>query len=257
MATQIQTVANELRRRITSGAYHPGERVTELQVAAELGVSRTPVRLAFEELAEEGLLERLPTRGFRVRSLDLQAIIDAIDVRGTLEGMAARIIAERGLSSETRAVLQQCIDDGRALVEDARRLEHPFDRARWAAMNRRFHLLIVETAGNASLTSAFHHVTRLPLADPSGLVVHGAVPQLELEFILRAQQDHEDILRALQAGEGSRVESLMREHARRSRDNKHRLFQEIAGDRPNVASGGAGRTRAVLQIVSQEPWPPS
>ena len=62
MATQINTVVNALKRRIISGTYKPGERLVELQLAEELNVSRTPIRLAFEELTKEGLLERLPTR---------------------------------------------------------------------------------------------------------------------------------------------------------------------------------------------------
>ena len=66
MATQIHTVTHELRRRLMTGAYAPGARLVELQLSAELGASRTPIRLAFEELAREGWLERLPTRGFRV-----------------------------------------------------------------------------------------------------------------------------------------------------------------------------------------------
>jgi GntR family transcriptional regulator of vanillate catabolism len=56
--------------------------------------------------------------------------------------------------------------------------------------------------------------------------LHGIAPQLEHAFIQRAQQDHEDILGAILAGEGARAESLMREHARRSRDNKRILLTE-------------------------------
>jgi GntR family transcriptional regulator of vanillate catabolism len=67
-------------------------------------------------------------------------------------------------------------------------------------------------------------VDKLPLASASALSLGGAAPALELAFLQRAQQDHEDIVDALQAHEGARAEALMREHARRSRDNKRELL---------------------------------
>ena len=96
MAAQIDKVISELRDMVLSGALQPGERVVELQFSARLGVSRTPLRIALTELEKEGLLERLPSRGFRVRAFTVDEIGDAVDVRGVLEGMAARLLAERG-----------------------------------------------------------------------------------------------------------------------------------------------------------------
>ncbi|KAG1246519.1 hypothetical protein G6F65_020641 [Rhizopus arrhizus] len=91
MAAQIDKVISELRDMVLSGALQPGERIVELQFSARLGVSRTPLRIALPELEKEGLLERLPSRGFRVRSFTVDEIGDAVDVRGVLEGMAARL----------------------------------------------------------------------------------------------------------------------------------------------------------------------
>src|SRR6476620_7975553 len=110
MARQIESVVERLRARIVSGRYEPGQRLVELSISAELGASRTPIRLAFEELEKEGLVERLPTRGFRVRAFDAAEIADAVDVRGVLEGMAARLVAERGATPHVLDVLRQCVD---------------------------------------------------------------------------------------------------------------------------------------------------
>jgi DNA-binding transcriptional MocR family regulator len=66
MASQTERVASELRRRILSGELAPGLRIRELRFAPELGVSRTPMRLALAELEREGLLERMGTRGIKV-----------------------------------------------------------------------------------------------------------------------------------------------------------------------------------------------
>lgn len=228
MATQIHTVANELRRRIATGVYAPGERLVELQVSAELGVSRTPIRLAFEELAREGLLKRLPTRGFRVNEFNADELADAIDVRGVLEGMAARLVSERRLSEADSAVMQRCVSEGQALIDAAARDGFRIDAPRWMAMNALFHATLVRAAGNSALASAIAHVVKTPLAGAATLTLHGVAPQLEYRFIQRAQQDHEDLVKALLAGEGARAEALMREHARRSRDNKRVLLTRDA-----------------------------
>lgn len=223
MVTQIHTVANELRRRIVSGVYPPGERLVELSLSAELGASRTPIRLAFEELAKEGLLERLPTRGFRVKAFSADDLADAIDVRGTLEGMAARLAAERKPSEAQINTLQECVAQGRSILADAAANDAQIDTARWIAMNASFHATLICAAHNAALASAVSHISKHPLAGAEALS-HGIAPRLEFALIQRAQQDHEDVLQSVVAGEGVRAEALMREHARRSRDNKRELL---------------------------------
>jgi GntR family transcriptional regulator of vanillate catabolism len=233
MASHIHRVVNELRRRIVAGELLPGARLVELALAAQLGVSRTPIRLAFEELEKQGLLERLSTRGFRVREFTVNDISDAIDVRGVLEGMAVRLAAERPLGAQALAELQRCIAEGRALILDAVDNQDTVDLARWIPMNARFHACLMNAAANKALASALAHIDKLPLASASALSLGGAAPALELAFLQRAQQDHEDIVDALQAHEGARAESLMREHARRSRDNKREL---LTGSRLQVVA---------------------
>ena len=87
MSSQIDRVVTELRGRILAGDIPAGHRVVELQFAETLNVSRTPLRIALGELEKEGLLERLPTRGFRVRQFTVDEIANAVDVRGVLEGI--------------------------------------------------------------------------------------------------------------------------------------------------------------------------
>ena len=219
MSSQIDYTTNELRRRILSGQAAPGERMVELELSAQLAVSRTPIRIALGELEKEGLLERLPTRGFRVRQFSVTEITNAVDVRGVLEGMAARQAAERGLTAATRAELQACIDEGRLLLEKAEAAGHVIDAARWVPMNARFHGALVEAAGNSTLVSALAHVSKTPMAGAGALSLNGSLPLLEYGYIQRAQSDHEDVLAALLAGEGARAEALMREHSRLAQTN--------------------------------------
>ncbi|MFZ4289248.1 GntR family transcriptional regulator [Variovorax sp. HJSM1_2] len=224
MASQIERVTQALRRCIFSGQLAPGERLVELQWAATLQVSRTPLRIALGELEKQGLLERLPKRGFRVRAFTMEAISDAIDVRGALEGLAAERLAEKGVAAEPLATLQACLTEGRALVEAARADGLRLDAAGWIAMNARFHACLVEAAGNQMLSDALEMVSKTPMAGAASLGLDGALPVLEFALIARAQEDHEDIVRALGRREGSRAASLMREHARRSRDNKQAIL---------------------------------
>ena len=225
MASQIDRVVTELRRRVLCGELSAGERIVELQFASDLQVSRTPLRLALGELEKEGLLERLPTRGFRVRRVTLDDIAHAIDVRGVLEGMAARALAEAGAPRATLDQLKACVDEGAALLADASPAGHLADPMRWAAINARFHQALVQGAGNPALASALAQVATTPMAAPGALGFSGMQPALELAFLQRAQFDHEDVVRAIEAREGARAEALMREHARRSRDNKRKLMQ--------------------------------
>jgi GntR family transcriptional regulator of vanillate catabolism len=225
MSPQIAFTTNELRRRILTGEFAPGERMVELELSARLAVSRTPIRIALGELEKEGLLESLPTRGFRVRLVTIDEIANAVDVRGVLEGMAAKSAAERGVDSATIAEMQACIDEGCQLLEKAQVSGYVIDAARWVPMNARFHNALVAAAGNGTLASTLAFVSKTPMAGAGALSLHGVLPLLEYRFIQRAQSDHEDVLAALKAGEGARAEALMREHAYRSRNNKRTLMQ--------------------------------
>src|ERR1700733_15252333 len=84
-----------LREMLLRGDFKPGERISELPMVARLGVSRTPIRLALDRLCHGGLLEVWPSGGFVVRAFTVADIWDAIEMRGVLEGTAARFAAER------------------------------------------------------------------------------------------------------------------------------------------------------------------
>ena len=92
-----------LREMILSGEFAPGERMSELALVERLGVSRTPVRLALAALEHEGLVRGLSSRGLRRERVHQADISDAIELRGVLEGTAARFAAERGATPERRA----------------------------------------------------------------------------------------------------------------------------------------------------------
>src|SRR5437763_1190821 len=104
--TQITRALLRLRELILSGQFAPGTRLSELPLVERLGVSRTPLRLALAELEHEGLVRGLAAGGYVVRQFTQADISDAIEVRGVLEGTAARFAAERGASARDVRVLR-------------------------------------------------------------------------------------------------------------------------------------------------------
>src|SRR5580692_8761631 len=111
------SVMDRVREAVLDGSVSAGERLNEVQLSKTLAVSRTPVRAALQALAGEGLLDYAPNRGFTVREFPLSAIVDAYDIRASLEGLAARFAAERGLSPEEKAVIQRSLLAGDRLLE--------------------------------------------------------------------------------------------------------------------------------------------
>ena len=99
-----------LRELVLSGEIPPGTRMRETAISERLGISRTPLRQAMTQLIDEGLLERIETGGCRVARFTMDDIVDAIEIRGVIEGTAARLAAERGITPEQA-------DDCRSLLQ--------------------------------------------------------------------------------------------------------------------------------------------
>lgn len=172
-----------------------------------------------------------------------RAVAAAGDQRRATEGMAVRLLAERGASQEVLDQLTQAVDEGRALLAPARRDPNTTVDARaWGQINRRFHEILCAAAGNRALLSALEHNNKTPLAGPAALTLPSTPSLLETPFVLRAQADHEDLLRAISRREAVRAENLMREHAYRSRENKRVLLESLCGAlpaQPLLADGSA------------------
>src|ERR671925_1439667 len=107
-----------LRELLLNGVFRPRERVPELRLVEELGVSRTPLRIALMTLEHEGLLETLPGGGFVVREFTRADIDDAIELRGVLEGTAARLAAERLASDEELEPMRELCQEMEGIVRE-------------------------------------------------------------------------------------------------------------------------------------------
>jgi GntR family transcriptional regulator, vanillate catabolism transcriptional regulator len=106
--SQSQRTYGVLREMILRGAFRPGERLSELPLAARLGASRTPIRLALERLGQEGLIEALRGAGFTMKTYSMTDIYDAIELRGVIEGIAARLAGDRARNPAGLEALAEC-----------------------------------------------------------------------------------------------------------------------------------------------------
>jgi GntR family transcriptional regulator of vanillate catabolism len=187
MAREGQGVVSILRDKIVSGEFPAGERLAEIPTAELLGLSRTPVRIAFRALEQEGLLIKLPRRGYRVRKVTHLEISGSIEVRGVLEGLAARQAAEKGLDEWTIEQLKHCLIEGDALFNKG--YINQQDIEAYNGLNKRFHDFILQASGNPA--------------------------QLDREYrrFNYAHMQHHAVFEALIKRQGTRAEAIMREHA--------------------------------------------
>ncbi|MCP3718692.1 MULTISPECIES: GntR family transcriptional regulator [unclassified Paraburkholderia] len=215
--TTQQTIVQALRTRILSGELEPGERLVEAQLAERLGISRTPLRYALSVLATEGLVERSGARGYTVRRFSVTDVLNAIDVRGVLEGLAARTVAERGVDAALARALEDCLREGDAIF--AAGVLDSEAETRYAAMNGRFHALIVQAAHNLAVSAALGLNDKIPFVSPGTVVFDKAAQQRQFMMLSYAHRQHHAIVGALVNGEGARVEALMKEHTHISKES--------------------------------------
>lgn len=104
-----ELVFETLREAIIDGELPPGERLMEIQVAEELGVSRTPVREAIRKLELEGLVAMIPRKGAYVAGLSMKDVIEVFEIRAALEGLAASLAAERATDDELENLERQLV----------------------------------------------------------------------------------------------------------------------------------------------------
>ena len=219
-----QTVKAQLALRdlLVEGKLRPGERVSELQMVERLGVSRTPVRMALVRLEEEGLLEAIPSGGFSVRAFSEREVFEAIEIRGALEGLGARLAAERGAGAADLCPLVECLDEiDAAVLRDRTQIANV---SRYVELNARFHALLVGLAQSPALARQLERACALPFASPSALVqVQSSSPEAH-GFLTVAQDQHRCVVNAIERREGARAEAIMREHARLAHRNLERAF---------------------------------
>jgi DNA-binding GntR family transcriptional regulator len=197
-------IVAKLRDYIVENNLPEGARIPERQLCEMFGISRTPVREALKVLASEGLVDLLPHRGSRVRSLSEQDICDLFDLMGGLEAVAGRLACESITEGE---------------VADIERLHHEMyahylrrDLHAYFTANQRIHARIVAAARNPALSAVYSgYAGRLRRARFSANL---ATRQDRLGMAMR---EHEAILDCLRRRAGSELSDVLFQHLRNKR----------------------------------------
>jgi DNA-binding GntR family transcriptional regulator len=192
-----------LRVGILDGRYGFGARLGEIEIADELGLSRTPVREALRRLGSEGLVEVLPNRGARVRTWTAQDLEETYELRAVLEGLAARRAASR--TDEELLDQLDALAARMTTVDPSLGHRPPGQFDELAALNGRFHLLITTAAGSTQLATTLGSLVQLPL-------VMQTYRRYTPAALARSHAHHREIVDALRAGDGGWAESVMRSH---------------------------------------------
>lgn len=224
MSVQLDEATERLREMLLGGHFPPGRKLREISVAESLGVSRTIARLAMSAIEHEGLLTREKNRGSTTRAFSVGEIADAIEVRGELEAMAARLAAERGIADDVRDRFRHAVGQAEALLEEGIDTEERRDR--WTAMNAGFHEALVQASGNRAIEVAIRQMMPLPLVSPAAFIFDLSHPQVNHRQLARSHNDHLAIIDAIVSRQGHRAESLVREHAFRSAQNKRQNLSD-------------------------------
>lgn len=209
MASARDLVYGELRRRLMSGAFLPGERLREEHIASELAVSRTPVRSAIERLIEDGLVMREEGRGAVVLGLLDRDINEAFELRLLLEPYAARAASQRASDEQIDALesinqhMLEAVRSGDA--EHVAQVQH---------YNNRFHHALLTAAQSARVRTMVESLLDMP-------ILIGSFYFYTQEDMLRSVEQHGEIIAALRARDPDYAETAMRLHLAATR----RLFR--------------------------------
>lgn len=219
MGTQTSKIVYDLTQEIIRGELGPDATLAEEQLAERFGVSRTPIRQALSMLSEEGLLEKAGGRSYRVRRFAPREMLEAIEVRGALEGLAARQVAENKIGLPVLRELDMCLaQEERLLASCETEGLTPQTVSQYFTLNSRIHRIIVQGAQNGALSSSIEAANRVPFVAVGSLARYKANLEpkdlrLELQFFAYGHMQHLEIVDAIRGGQGTRAEALMREHA--------------------------------------------
>lgn len=208
-------LTGRLRDMIVEGTLKAGTKISEPDLCALFGVSRTPLRESLKVLAAEGLVELQPNRGARVARIAPEAVEELFPIMGMLEALAGELACTRLTDADLTGLEAMHL----AMVGHWRRGEWlPYSR-----LNRAIHEEIFRIAGNATLGALYQNLM---------VRIHAVrfVARKSPERWAEAVEDHERIMAALRARDGAGLSALMREHLRHKADVVHEALRQLDGE---------------------------
>ena len=217
-----EIVYEELKRQILVGEIAPGTRMMEVDLAEEMGVSRTPVREAIRKLEKEGLVTIEPRRGAYASDISIKDILDVLEVRQTLEGMAASLAARKVTEEEKQDFIRANSAYKAAILSG--------NTDEIIKNDEYFHQLIVNYSDNKTLTQLLSQVQELALR--FRYIYYDDFSRYE-----RMPKEHEEIEEAILSGDIAKAKIVAEEHVAHLKEFviKHgeNLFQDAKKDEAN------------------------
>lgn len=209
-----EIVYEELKRQILVGEIAPGTRMMEVEMAEDMGVSRTPIREAIRKLEKEGLVTIEPRRGAYASEISVKDMVDVLEVRQDLEGMAAALAAEKVTEEEKQAFIKVNSE-----YEEAIRSGNTDEIIRCDEL---FHQLIVSYSGNKTLNQLLSQVQELALR--FRYIYYDDFSRYE-----KMPKEHEEIEEAILSGDSQKARIVAEEHVTKLKkfiiDEKENLFK--------------------------------
>lgn len=216
-----ELVFEALREAIINGQLAPGERLMEIQLAEELGVSRTPVREAIRKLELEGLVLMVPRKGAYVATFSMRDVVEVFEIRGALEGLAAALAAERITEPELEEL-------ERHLVKSAEIIDHA-DLQGMVEVDTGFHQILYQASRNErlaqiinNLREQIHRFRQTSLSYPG-----------RMKFAL---EEHREIVDAISARDSELARKLAQEHVENAENS---MMQVIRTEKPDSKKEGS------------------
>lgn len=209
-----EIVYEELKREILVGEIAPGTRMMEIELADEMGVSRTPVREAIRKLKKEGLVTIEPRKGAYASDVSIKDMVDVLEVREDLEAMAAAMAAQKVNKDEKQALIEATME-----YKEAVESERTEDIIR---CDEKFHQLIVNCSGNKTLVQLFSQVQELALR--FRYLYYDDFSRYE-----RMPMEHREIEEAILSGDYEKARVAAGEHVKKLKqfviDEGEKIFQ--------------------------------
>lgn len=215
-------VRHEIERRILAGDILPGEKLNEEALAADMRVSRGPVREAFRALEQAGLVRTEKNRGVFVRSLTHFEADELYEVRAGLDALIGRLAAERCTPAQVEAL--------RHLLRDMEKAARKRNVDEYYPLNVRFHDLLAQFTGNATLLATYRRLVNELHLYRRETLEHGP------DSFPTSTHEHLAIVEAVSRGDAEKASRLLHDHAMESRERLHRTLERPLAQPPRTAA---------------------
>ncbi len=208
----VDQAYQEIRKRILDNYYAPGHNVLELELAADLGMSRTPVREAIVRLQNEGFVQLIPRHGMRVVPLSVHDLREMYEVLTSLELTAIERLARSELADDAVATIEKALDDMDSALKKK-------DIDAWVKADERFHHTLVSLSGNARLAAMAE--TLWEQSHRARMTTVRLRASLEL-----SNREHRSVVRAIFRHNAREAKSLHLKHRSRASDEILKILQQ-------------------------------